>query len=773
MKAKLWILQIPIILIFTAAFWINRLGDQGLLENRLLREKIFPTTRTVSTFFTDLKFKMRGPQPPRNKVVVVEIDNAALESYGRWPWHRDLTAVLIDRAFEAGAKAVGLDMVFSEPDTRVPEGLAQILQKNKMGNMVEQFETDHVLSQIISRYRDRLVTGWTADVHCQPLYSAYEECPVDRKDVISTHPKNFDKFAITQMNLPREFAPTKTPLVSVLTYIANLPEYNAVATHSGFFNAFPDPDGYIRRAPLIMISNQKAYPTLPLEMARIALNEDLSVDLGSDYRVRSLKFARSGRLIPVTPSGTMEINFRGPGRTFPYISAVDLMSGSDKIQDFAERKLASASKKEALKDAHVLIGLSALGVYDMRAFPFDSNVAGVEGHATILDNLLSGDPMVSGADHTSTAILLLLMIGGALGFAVAVQKLDALPALLLFAGVFAAIAIIDTRVFAHAVDWDTSFLCLELGCMFAFSIAAKYLMEERDKKFIRGAFTKYVSSAVVDSILKDPSSLSLGGEKKELTILFSDIRGFTSFSERMDAKALAGFLNDYLGIMTDIVFKYGGTLDKYIGDAVMAFWGAPLELPGHASQACQAAIAMMKALEENRERFQAKYGVHVAIGIGINSGMVNVGNMGSSNNFEYTVIGDHVNLASRLEGLTKTYGASMLTTRFTFDDILAAGGTLPPHRTLDLVKVKGRSQAVELIQIIEGELSTESLTRFEQGRRLYLAQKWDEAIQEFQKANGLVKSGDESCKMYIERCEEFKKSPPGLDWDGTWEMHSK
>jgi adenylate cyclase len=259
--------------------------------------------------------------------------------------------------------------------------------------------------------------------------------------------------------------------------------------------------------------------------------------------------------------------------------------------------------------------------------------------------------------------------------------------------------------------------------------------------------------------------------------MFSDIRSFTTFSEKMDAPKLAHFLNDYLGIMTNIVFANQGTLDKYIGDAIMAFWGAPLDQPMHAGNACSAAMAMMKALHENKARWKTEFDVDVNIGVGINSGPVNVGNMGSSDNFSYTVIGDHVNLSSRLEGLTKAYGVSILTTRFTFDEIVKAGGSLPPHRILDNVKVKGKKNAVELIQVLDRPLAKEGLVVFEEARQLYLGQRWDQAIDKFREANSyLAFSADQPdgpCDVFIERCTEFKANPPAKDWDGDWEMHSK
>lgn len=779
MKNKLWLLQLPFIIGFSFVFFVTELGVRGDLENHFLRETAYrKVLRNISTAFTDVKFKLRGPTQPKNKIVIVEIDSASLDTFGRWPWHRDVAAHLIHAIFEAGAKVVGLDIVFSEPDVRVPAELGEILKAQNLGGILDQFETDQVLKQVITGYKDRLVLGWATESFCQPRYFSAEECPVLNPDALAQHPPGIDRFTLSQYRFLYPFAFDKTPVFSLATFISNLDAYNEVASHQGYFNIEPDPDGYVRRIPLLMLAQRKPFPALALEMARVGLGEELSVDFGKDSKVESLKFAKSDRLIPINRLGIAEINFRGPGRTFTYVPALDILTEGDEIQDQVSRKLAGASKQEILKDAYVLIGLSAIGVYDMRAFPFDSNVAGVEGHASILDNLLSNDFIVRGGGNTGWLIMLALMIFGALAFGYAIQRLESVPALVLFIVVFSGLSVVDVKVFfANNVNWESGFLYLELLAIFVMTLAAKYVIEERSKKFVKGAFAKYVAPAVVDSILKDPTKLSVGGEKRDLTILFSDIRGFTTFSERMDAKALAAFLNDYLGIMTQIVFAHQGTLDKYIGDAVMAFWGAPLDQKKHAENALIAARAMMKALAENKERFLKQYGVEVNVGVGINSGAVNVGNMGSSNNFAYTVIGDHVNLASRLEGLTKPYHVNILTTRFTLDALTGAGATPPPHRTLDHVKVKGKKKAVELIQVLDHDLPREVLQMFEEARELYQFQHWDEAIEKFKGVNAKVLSltgaSDGPSEMYIERCQEFKSNPPPAGWDGSWEMTSK
>ncbi len=815
MKNKIWLYQLPLIFLFAFLYWVSEAGVQGNLNSPFLRENVFPALRSVHGWFTNRKFLLRGqenfgtenePRYHRNNIVIVEIDDQSIATYGRFPWHRDRIADLVDKLAQRGAKVMGIDIVFSEPDVRVSEKTLQELArfyKNpaQLQAKINELETDEILRFFLELHSDKTVLGYMIPGKCQPAYTSPELCPVTDPRALAGFPQGFEKFAMLPEKLPPDFKPAETPLISAWEVLPNLPMYSQAAQHAGYLDVEPDRDGFIRRINLVHLIGQRAYPSVALSMAAAGLGEKIQVSLDKKNRIFDLRFANSGRTIPVSPLGVMEMNFRGPARTFPYISVRDVLEAPlddatierislEQAEGNAETAKAIALEHRTardqaqkvlaqLKDAYVLIGVSAAGLYDMRAFPYDSQTPGVEGHATILDNLLSGDMLHYGSSQQGRWVLFLLMTVGAALFAWGLERLESVPALLLFVGVGLIGGLIDVKVLFQGkhMNLNTSLLVLELGTLFLVTLAVKYVLEERNKKFIKGAFSKYVAPTIVDSILKDPTKLTVGGEKKELSIMFSDIRSFTTFSERMDAKALAGFLNDYLGLMTDIVFECDGTLDKYIGDAVMAFWGAPLDQPHHAANACRAAIAMQRKIDEHFERFKTQYGVEVAVGIGINSGAVNVGNMGSERIFEYTVIGDHVNLASRLEGLTKYYGVKIVTTRFTMDMITQSNQPLPPHRVLDFVKVKGKKKAVELLQVLERDFDARALALFEEARQLYTQQKWDEAISRFQEASPLLsyRSGepDSTCLMYIERCEEMKKTPPAPDWDGSWEMHSK
>lgn len=796
MKTRAWLLKTPFVFISVLAFLITHWGERGELRGRFLREDVFPYLRSISGTLSNIKFRVRGPVQPKNKIIIVEVSGQDLEKFGRWPLPRRIFADVIDRVLSFKAKTVGLDIAFSEPQLALPHDLRGILEQRGLSQLVEPFDDDKKLEGILWTYQQQLVLGWLSENYCQPGY--HPDCPLFTAEYLSRYPADFEKFGFTHFEKPNDFDAKKTILISSYDVVSNLHSFNQAALHSGSFDIDPDPDGYIRRTALLTLVKGVPQPRLSLEMARVGMGEELKLAVGSDYKVSSLGFKKSGYDIPVTKLGVMNINFRGPSWTFPYVTISSVLSDSPRADILLnnsvkppfdckscrveassdDQKFVSVDKAELFQDAYVLIGISAKGVYDMRAFPFDANTAGVEGHANILDNLLAQDPLIPGSMGNWYWVLLALMTLGALLFLIFIHRVGAIAALFTFILSAGAVVFVDQfYLFNRGIDWNTAFIYLEFISIFAVTIALKYISEEKSKQFIRGAFSKYVAPAVVDSIIQDPSKLTLGGEKREITILFSDVRGFTTFSEKMDPKSLSAFLNDYLGSMTRLIKESEGTLDKYIGDAVMAFWGAPLELKNHASNACRAAIQMMKSLEENAERLKSTYGVEVHIGIGINSGQVSIGNMGSKELFSYTPLGDNVNLASRLEGLTKEYGVSILTSRYTFDAIAASGESFPPHRILGRVKVKGKKTAVELIQVLDHELPPQGHELYEKARALYEKREWEQAMTAFQQANQIMKStrgsDDGPCQWFIERLEGFRQNPPNSDWDGSWEMTSK
>ena len=771
MKLPLWTLSIPVIALCSLFQITYDLGEQGHLDSSFLRETIYPWARSFNGAATNIKFRLRGPQAAKQKIIILAADDNSVNHLGRWPWHRDLYARLIYSAFKMGAKYVGMDVVFSEPEERIPpEVYQQLNQTNpKLAKELGSFEGDPLFAEVISKYKDRLALGFTPQATCQPRYDGPANCFFDKTDLSQDISTSLGKFALPDpIPLPASSI-QKTPLLHIITSLANISSYRDAALHAGSFLITPDPDGYIRRYPLFMVHQNSVYPSLAFELARMAKEDTAKIVFTDDVRVQKIYFSKSPeQTIPTTRLGYLDLNFRGPSESFPYISAWTLLHDSE---------TGDVSLKEIFKDSIVLFGVTAVGLYDMRAFPFDSNTAGVEGHATALDNLLSNDALRSATSIHLDWLPLTLLISLGLLFAYLFSQLEAIPSLAIFISFCGIMGFIDKILFARNINFPSAFLFAETLLIFALILAARYIIEEKNKKFIKLAFSRYLAPQVVDLILKDPSKLAVGGERRELTILFSDLRNFTTLSEGMDPKTLSQFLNEYLTEMTEIVFKYEGTLDKYIGDAVMAFWGAPLHQDDHALKASLAALEMQKRLIEIMPHFKSKYGVDLAVGIGVNSGVVSVGNMGSERIFEYTVIGDHVNLASRLEGLTKLYGVKIICTQFTLAALPDYARGTVHSRVIDLVKVKGKSQSTALVELLPNPIPAEILKPFEAAQVHFRAREWDQARALFEQSNRLYESTygheDSVCKIFKARCELFKEKPPAENWDGSIEMRSK
>jgi adenylate cyclase len=770
-KKPLWLTALPVIAIASVFQVTFDLGEQGNLDSQFLRERIYPIAQSVNGMMTNIKFRLRGPRKSENKIVIVEADDNSVNVLGRWPWHREVYAQLIDTIFSMGANSLALDVAFSEPEDRIPHEVYESLGSNqKLINQLKNFEGDPVLGKVVSHYRDRLVLGYSSDLECQPKYFSLADCPVNDPALIEDLSSQISKFSLRQeYPFDGDFI-TKSPFKHFLRVFSNIAILREAAEHSGFFGVDPDTDGYIRRYSLVSMSDRKIYPSLALELAQIAKKDKIQVEFGKDGLIRKTYFKNDpNHPVPVTPLGYMNLNFKGPSRTFRYIPVLDI---------FRALETKDPEILAALKDANVFFGVSAVGIYDMRAFPFDSNTPGVEGHATAFDNLMSGDQLRSASALDLKWLPLALLICLGLLFALSFSFMEAIPSVIVFVGFMTLLGWIDLNLlFSKNINIPTAFLVLEILVIFALILSIRYILEERNKKFVREAFSKYLAPQVVDLVLEDPSRLTVGGERKEITILFSDLRGFTSFSEDMDPKTLTQFLNEYLSEMTDIIFEHQGTLDKYIGDAIMAFWGAPLDQPDQVNLAWSASVAMTKRLREIAPDFKARYGIDVSAGIGINSGVVSVGNMGSKRIFEYTVIGDHVNLASRLESLTRTYGCDILSTKDSLERIPEGDREKFHWRLLDTVKVKGKRNAVDILQVTAAPIPTEVNSKFNEARNCFKNRDWATAKNLFLEASELsmklTGATDGPSLTFSELCDEFMQAPPDENWDGSIEMKKK
>lgn len=771
-KFPLWTAALPIIFIAAGFQLTYDLGEQGKLRSLFLREKIYPIARSVNGAMTNIKFRTRGPMPPKNKIVVVEADDNSINTLGRWPWHRDIYAQVIHSIFKLGAKQVGLDVAFSEPEERIPPDVYKLVGEKypKLLETMQSFEGDPLFAQVVEAHKKNLILGFSPVVSCQPLYETSASCPVEDEDLNKIIREELDRFALAQDYPFSVESIRKSPLRNVITAFTNIAPLRNAAEHAGFFYIDPDTDGYIRRYPLFLFHQNKIYPSLATQMAELVRDDQIKLDFTDDGLIKRAYFEKDpDHPIPVTPLGYIDLNFRGARESFTYVSVIDVL----KAVDTHDEKVI-----ETLKDASVFFGVTAVGLYDMRAFPFDENTAGVEGHATAADNLISNDELRSAsAIHLQWLPIVLLFVIGIL-FSVLFSQLEAIPSLIVFVVSCLALGVVDIKVlFAHDINLPTAFLFLENMVIFAFMLSIRYILEEQNKKFVREAFSKYLAPSVVDLVLKDPSKLAVGGERRELTVVFSDLRGFTTFSEKMDPKTLSQFLNEYLSEMTEVIFEQEGTLDKYIGDAIMAFWGAPLHQKDHTVRAWNAAVEMQRRLRKVAPVYKEKYGIEVSTGVGINAGEVSVGNMGSKRIFEYTVIGDHVNLASRLESLTRTYGCDTLSTMSTVELLPAEVRPNCFYRIIDSVIVKGKTQAIDLIEVCEDAPDPKLLEIFYLAKVEFKARKWDEAIAHYEEVSAgyqkLYGRPDAVSEMFIKRSKSFKEDPPEENWDGTMAMRSK
>ncbi|MBN2693120.1 CHASE2 domain-containing protein [bacterium] len=541
----------------------------------------------------------------------------------------------------------------------------------------------------------------------------------------------------------------------------------------GSFNLIPDIDGIARNYyPVFAIEDDKKELHILFSLGLAALKVYYH-DINNKYDDFYLKYQVENNIVGGIQfdfggkkslnmdfdQSHVVLNYYGPAGTFNYYSMKDILD--DK---FTEKEF---------KDKIVLIGTTATGLLDFRSSPFDTSqrYAGVEVHATFIENVLNDSYFQRYSMTYIIELLVLIIMGFLFGFILA--KIH-----LYFGFIFSVLSSIIVFYidllffFKNSIQVFSLFHITLPIILFVVITIFRYFSEEREKTRIKGAFKYYLSKSVVDEVLKDPSKLSLGGVKKNLSVLFSDIRGFTTISEVLTPEQLSAVLNDYLTPMTNIVFKYGGTLDKYMGDAIMAFFGAPIDQPDHAERACLTALEMMERLQVFREGLKTRQLPDIDIGIGINTGEMSVGNMGSQQRFDYTVMGDNVNLGSRLEGINKQYHSNIIVSEFTFKEI--EGKLL--CRKLDSVRVKGKKLPVVIYELVSKNIQdpiwNEISKLCDVGITLYMEKKWDESIVVFEKVLKL-RDNDYPAQMYIERCSFYKQNPPEDGWDGVFTMTTK
>jgi adenylate cyclase len=706
---------------------------------------------TLDNRLTDTMFGWRGTVKPSQPIVIVDIDEKSLRTIGQWPWPRNTVAKMIRNLGAGGAKVIGLDIVFAEADRTSPKNFVDELH---------QFLPTQLRPEALAELKAKESLD-----HDLALGKALAATPSVLGYVFQTQ----DDGLKNQADMPfpsgaTRLAPSSIRYedISLLRAYRAITNVTAVAQgqSEGFFNVFPDASGTVRKVPLFMMMDGVPYPSLALEMLRIGVGaQEMTIQVSRQGQTNPrdiLGVDVGSTFIPTDEKGQITINFRGPGQTYPYLSAMDILAGKN---------------LDRVQGKYVLIGTSAAGLLDLRATPFSNSYPGAEVHANIIDNILSRDSFTHDI-FTEIGITYALLLVGGLGLsallAYASPLLGGLGGLLLVAGTLAGNYFF---FFSHCQLIGLSYPLLTILTIFLVVTLFNYFFEGQKKRFISSAFGHYVSPQIVNQLMEHPERLSLQGEQKNLTVFFSDIRGFTSLSEKMTSEELGRFMNEYLTAMSNIVLESKGTVDKFIGDAVMAIWGAPLEDADHAANCVRAAFAMMEKLKSLQVDWGKRGVPEVAIRIGINTGVVSVGNFGSDQRFDYTVMGDNVNLASRLEGANKTYGTSIVISEYT----KAALGKRFYCRMLDMVRVKGKDIPVLIYEpLCEGEPTPElrqATESFTKALEHYANREFQEAIEIIQVLNAAAPS--QLYDLYLDRLAHFMVSPPPEDWDGVFTFTTK
>ena len=743
--------RIIIGLLVVVVFLVHAVGLWGLR---------MPIVDQLEAIIYDTRLRLTMPQTVDPRIVILDIDEKSLAEKeqggeGHWPWPRDRLALLVDKLFDQYEIAVvGFDIVFAERDEssgiRVLERLAEreLRDISQFQSVFKQLKPQLEYDEIFAR-----------KIKGRPVVMGYilldeDSATVQKKGLLPAPVLTSKAFE------GRTVAPT-----SWAGYTANLDVLQKAAASGGHFNSRTDDDGIIRRVPMLAEYNGAYYEPLSLAMVRVLLGSPPveAVPPGEDFGFRQtrsdLEWLRVGSLlVPVDDEACALVPYLGHKNSFKYLSIVDVLN--DHI-DPAE-----------LKGKIVLVGTTAPGLLDLRATPVGSVYPGVEVHANMISGMLDGrikhrPPYVVGAEFV-------LLLTSGLAMALVLPLLTPLTSTLTTLLVLVSVLATNIMVFQHGdlVLPLASGLVMML-VLFTLNMMYGFFIEARGKRQITGLFGQYVPPELVDEMARNPEKFNMAPHAQELSVLFSDVRGFTTISEALSPDDLSRYINEYLTNMSLVIREqHRGTLDKYIGDAIMAFWGAPVADAEHARNAVLAALGMQSEARALNEKFKAKGWPTFKIGIGVNSGVMRVGDMGSKIRKAYTVMGDAVNIAARLEGITKQYGA----------DIIIGDGTRKlitgfVLREIDRVRVKGKDEPVTVYEPegLEGQVDQAKLDEIKiwnQSLRLYRGQDWDRAELQLLNLQKRLPNAD-LYGVFIERIAHFRAHPPEPGWDGAWTFSTK
>ncbi len=707
-----------------------------------------PFVKQFENWLYDARVRLTAPGGQDSRIVVVALDEKSLSEEGQFPWTRDKLAAMVSQLYAYGVAVVGFDVVFPERDLSHDLATLRVLGAEdqefmeKLDTLAPGLNRDEVFGEAIALGPTVMAYYFnTGDIGVYEL----GELPLPAFE--------FDDTMAERLFLP-----------SADGFTSNVPELMAGAWTAGFIsNPLIDDDGIVRRTPLMHRYGNAAYESLALAMAATVLN-DIAVPVFVDTPLMMegyppLEAIEIGeRSIPLDAQGAVLVPYRGGANSFPYVSATDVIRGV--VED-----------PSVLQDAIVIVGATAPGLQDLRSTPFGSIYPGVEIHANVLGGILDGTFRWKPAYTKGAEVV--AVVGFGLLMALMLPTLSA---------ILSTVMMLLTLTLAIALNlylWQGQMHVLPLAGtlivvfgIYVIDIVFGYFFESRSRSHMNELFGQYVPPDLVTEMSLDPTNYSMESEKRDLSVLFTDIRGFTTISEKLDADELSELLNRFLTPMTKVVHDTKGTIDKYMGDCIMAFWGAPMENEKHASSAVRAGLGMLAALKKLNVELWKDDIPELAIGVGVNTGTMSVGNMGSRFRRAYTVLGDAVNLGSRLEGLTKAYGVDFIVSSFTVDEA-------PDfvYREVDRVRVKGKLLPVVIYEVVgePRDVDNEEMARlkqWEQFLKLYRAQQW-QAAQDI--LDDLRAQDPERVLygLYAERIAAFRQDPPGPDWDGVFTHKSK
>ena len=709
----------------------------------------YPFIEQLENWTYDARLNFTRPNTIDDRIVIVDIDENSLAEVGRWPWSRDRLAVLVNNLFNHyEVDTVGFDIVFAERDESSGLDEFERLARTTLRN-------DSEYLQALEELRPSLMHD---EIFAESLGGKNVVLGYIFKQSLQENENLFTgKLPPALLKIDAQWA--RLPIHEAVGYISNLEILQDSAQSGGYFdNPFVSVDGVFRRVPLVQSYQGYLFSSLALSSAQMYL-DGIGIELrvqssgsrgGSEYLALE-NIIMGDYTIPIDENAAVFVPYRGLQGSFPYVPAHKVLS----------RQI----NPIALKDKIVLVGTSAPGLLDLRSTPVQNIYPGVEVHANIISGILDNRIKHKPAWVWAYEVVILCVI------AVAMALL--LPLVSPLLATASTLGITGLVLGGTMAAWQSNLILplasplILIVLMFMLHMSYGFFIESRGKRQLANLFGHYIPPELVDEMSESPEEYSLEGENREMTVLFSDVRGFTTISEGMDPRQLTQLMNALLTPMTRVIHKHRGTIDKYMGDAIMAFWGAPIANSEHARHALYAAMEMIDELKLMQADFRERGWPEINIGVGLNTGDMNVGNMGSEFRMAYTVLGDAVNLGSRLEGLTKSYGVDIIvseTTRAEIPEFM--------FRELDLVRVKGKQEPIAIYQPIGHKNDVDKsvaseLTAYKQALRSFRAQYWDKAEMDFFNLNR--SSPDRKLyQIYLERIAIYRQEPPGEDWDGVF-----